>query len=124
MTIIQDWGRDHWGLLAYVETRCVDYEGKLALGHMRCNEAKHPLLKVINVSWDKTHGTRLKNNKILQGHDDWDCLEDLEREGFLEILSLVNGVVKLSEKGKEVASEIRKHKIDGGQFGSFQPNAK
>lgn len=121
---IKKWGKDHWGLLAYVETRCVDHKGKLDIKHMRCNEKTHPLHKWQRSGpwhkWQKEWGTKLKNGQMLKNHDDWDCLEDLEREGFLEIISFINGFVKLTEKGIKCSAEIRNHKVNGGQFNSFQ----
>jgi DNA-binding PadR family transcriptional regulator len=49
-------------------------------------------------------------------HDDWDCLDDLEADGFLEVINLTQGVVKLTPAGLVVAAQLRAHKAHGGQF--------
>ena len=35
------WGRDHWTTLLYLESRCVDYGGKIDNQHMRTNARLH-----------------------------------------------------------------------------------
>ena len=113
---VTKWGKDHWSLLAYVETACVDEQGKLDRRRMRCNENRHPLMT--NMRWNPDYCTRLKEGKI-EGHDDWDCLEDLEVAGFIEIISLINGFVRMTELGMRVATQIRSHKVGGGHFATF-----
>lgn len=55
MTIsIEQFGKDHWSVLAYIEDRCVN--GKSGLGtlqrnRMRCNKEKHPLLSA-GIKWE------------------------------------------------------------------------
>lgn len=51
--------------------------------------------------------------------DDWDCVEDLEKAELLNIISLVNGFVKLTDKGFEVVADLRKHKASGRRFSNF-----
>lgn len=119
MVEMDKWSKDHWGLLAYVETRCVDFKGKLERTHLRCNENKHPLQKGgINPPWQTDYSTRLKEGTI-EGHDDWDCLEEMEDAGLIEIISMINGFVEITEKGIKVTHRIRKHKIKGGTFSTF-----
>ncbi len=121
MTDLDKWGKDHWSLLAYVETCCVDCT-RLEHNRMRCNENRHPLLKgaaACNMKWENIWSTRLKEG-IIQEHDDWDCLNDLEEAGFIEIISMVNGIVEITKKGAEVAHQIRKHKTAGGVFKTFK----
>lgn len=108
-------GRDHRSLLLYVEDRCVNNQGVLNLLNLRVNEKKYPLLKINDghgfEPWDGSHGTRLDNGKTLKDHDDIDCLDELDDLGLVEIMSLVNGIVKITEKGHEVAAELRKRKV-------------
>lgn len=57
-------GKDHWSLLAYVETCCVDGQdgiGTLDRRRLRCNENNHPLLKgaYSPTGWQPSYSTRL-----------------------------------------------------------------
>ena len=119
MTDLDKWGKDHWSLLAYVETCCVDDCGTLDRKRMRCNEKRHPLLKATSHEWLPTWGTILKKGTI-EYHDDWDCLDDLNDAGFVNEISMINGIVSITEKGTKVAHQIRKHKADGGTFSTFK----
>lgn len=119
---MEQWGKDHWSLLAYVECCAVEKRGILARSKMRCNESQRPLLHSRRVcsTWESKYSTRLKDGNTIEGHDDWDCLEDLESAGFLEIISLSNPRVSLTDKGFEAAAALRKHKGGGGTFNSFK----
>ena len=146
-TPVEQFGKDHWSMLAYVEQCCVD--GRDGLGtidrrRVRCNQNTNPMLAAVyssDTAWKLQYSTRLAGFFDFEGrndpekaiaaglqlrdHDDWNCLEDLEAAGYVEVLSLVNGVVKMTEKGCGVAAKIRAHKAGGGQFASFyltQPN--
>ena len=138
-TPVAKFGKDHWSLLAYVECCCVD--GKNGIGvldrrRVRGNEKTHPLLAAnATVTWKDEYSTRLAGffdfadrsdpNKAqdaglqILGHDDWDCLDDLEAAGFVEILTLANSAVKMTEEGCKVAGLLRTHKANGGQFAGF-----
>jgi len=124
MIDISKWGKDHWSLLAYVETCCVERMG-LDYNRMRCNENKHPLLRgaaCCNIKWESIYSTRSKEG-LIEGHDDWDCLEDLDNDGFIKILntpSILITVVEMTTKGTEAVHQIRKHKADGGTFTTFE----
>jgi len=121
MKDITKWGKDHWSVLAYVESACVDRGGMLEKRCLRCNEKKHPLLKnSLNPKWENSCCTRMKEG-VIEGHDDWDCLEDLEEMGFIEIISIIKGFVKITEQGKSMVMEIRSHKADGGNYANFTP---
>lgn len=128
MTILpKQFGKDHWALLAYVETRAVDHSGRLDHEHMRINTTTHPLLrndayqKSRPKQWDPSHSTRLRGNKTIDGHDDWDCLDDLDDADLVEIVSIVNGVVRMTDYGLEMTAQLRKHKANGGKYNDFVP---
>lgn len=80
--------------------------------------------------WKPEWGTRLKGYFLgddkrdparrLTDHDDWDCMEDMEKAGLIEIMSVVNGIIVLTEKGMAVAGHLRAHKSRGGNFASFE----
>ncbi len=65
---VDNWSTDHWSTFAYLETREVDYKGKIDLNHMRCDATKHPGLRNqanINFPGSK-HPTILKVGKLAQ----------------------------------------------------------
>lgn len=95
-------GKDHWSTFAYIETRIVDYRGKLAADSMRCDRDRHPGLHSVRHHsagyGDRKYPTRLKTeqpNPTLPGaaprwglveiadHDDYDCVDDLIAAGLL-----------------------------------------
>lgn len=139
VTPVEKFGKDHWSTFAYVETCCVDGKegvGQLERQRMRCNPERHPLLHTSPGGWRDAYSTRLagffdfadRNDPekaieaglMLRGHDDWDCLDDLEAAGLIEVQSLANGFVTMTEKGMEVAGELRTHKAAGGHFAGFR----
>ncbi|MEK6832546.1 MAG: hypothetical protein AABY32_00735 [Nanoarchaeota archaeon] len=136
---IKDFGKDHWSLLAYIETRVIDnnvamFTGELDRSHLRCNPITHGILldprrsmRPVPKEWD--YGTRLNGywnsddtinkDRQIPGHDDWDCLEDFEEAGLIEIMSTINAFVMLTSKGLGICEKIRKHKASGENFASF-----
>lgn len=133
-----DFGKDHYSLLAYIETLCVDSinqgVGTINYTRMRVNEKAHaPLAQNFartGMKWKDEYGSRLRGywkedgkttdpDRLLGQHDDVDCLDDLEAEGLVETLSLVNGFVKLTDKGRKISALLREHKSKGGYFSNF-----
>lgn len=121
---IDKWGKDHWSMLAYVETRAVDNRGDLDLRHIRVNKDKRGFSNgnFPNDKWNPEHATRLQNGKKPDpAHDDIDVMDDLKREGFLEYKSSCrNFVVTLTDRGNEVCAEVRQHKSAGKNFNEFK----
>lgn len=133
---VSDFGKDHWSLMAYIETLCVDSINKgigtIDKRRVRANEKTHPLHAVNSghgIGWESSYGTRLScycneqgntcPSRQLPDHDDWDCLNDLEAAGLIDVISEANGFVKLTDKGREVAGRLRAHKSKGGMFATF-----
>lgn len=136
------WGKDHWSLLAYVESCCVDSAdkgvGSLDFVRMRVNPGTHPLVCWTQYSdrgWKPEYGTRLRGfdfkdhrtppdqrSDMISAHDDVDCLDDLEAAGLVEVHSLVNGFVTMTKTGNRVAAALRAHKTAGGMFAHFVPD--
>lgn len=87
---LSDYGRDHWSLLLYLESRTVDQKGVLDARHMRTDVARHPLFSSptpgISGFGNTKYPTRLRNDGRLDDHDDWDCLYDLVREGLVQFI--------------------------------------
>ncbi len=121
---LEEFGKDHWSTFAYAETCCVDSKGRLDSSRLRINGNKHPLMGGNGTAWNPIYGTRAKDGKIpCPDHDDWDCLEELEREDLIEIVgTMINPVVKLTGKGIIVAGDLRRHKANGEQFATFESN--
>lgn len=92
-------GKDHWGTLAYIETRTVDHGGLLDHERMRCDPARHPMMLAARPvrprsTNDTVYPTMLKASETpgpdghydverLPGHDDYDCADDLMAAGLL-----------------------------------------
>ena len=125
---MKDWSKDHWSTFTYVECRCVDYKGELNFKHIRCNEGFHlelPLAKIYALGeWHDKYSTRIKGGEQIRGHDDWDCMEDLQAAGFMKIVSMPDLKVEMTDVGWEVLKHLRKHKAAGGVFSSFQVQIK
>lgn len=124
----ENWGKDHWSLLAYFETRCVDHKGKPDFAHMRINSKKRPISNgtikdtMFERSWEKTYGTKLKDGKIPNtDHDDYDVMEELEKIGFINNVGTgLHPIIKLTKLGKKVATLIREHKMkENANFNDF-----
>ena len=127
------WGKDHWSLLAYLECCQADASAGLSLTSrvgeidkrkLRCNLKVHPAHAASLYggprTWDATKfGTRLNDGRVLPQHDDWDCLNDLDTEGLLDVLLEGSGSFTLSDKGLNLAHKVRRHKAKGGTFSTF-----
>lgn len=138
-------GKDHFSTLLFIETRCVDHGGYMdgAAPRMRWNPRRHRLLGRIgrrgnsftDRAWDPKYATRLKGgDQPYDGHDDWDCVEDMIKCGWVDIdqvkrfsrsdarthTGLRTLRLRLTEEGKRVAAELRAHRMDGGSVGKFE----
>jgi len=140
---IDDWGKDHWSLLGYLETRVVETLkdspscGEINRAQIRCNVERHGhlfsgLLEDVGKRWHTKYGTRLRGffregqdndlGRQLAHHDDWDCLDDMEAAGLIEVLSEINGYIRMTDDGHTVAGQLRDHLGRGGTFACFEPN--
>lgn len=130
---IEEWGMDHWSLLAYIEYRAVNYKGVLDKMHLRirnpmvANSTNYPMPRP---EWNPAWGTRLRGylrldgtkneDLILHDHDDLDCIEDMEAAGLVENLGTgLNPACKLTAKGLRFAAALSKHKQEGSTFAQF-----
>jgi hypothetical protein len=138
---MQSWGKDHWSVLLFVETRVVDYDGELDADRMRCIRAKHPQAysaksraTAFGSDADASkYPTRLKRGEA-PGHDDYDCLADLIDEGLIVELAdvLLNrpttreaaadprALWRLTPRGEAVSAALRAHRGRGGRFAQFE----
>jgi len=130
---IEQFGKDHWSLLAYVEYRAVNHNGLLDKSHLRiknpvvANSTPYPIPAQ---EWKEEWGTRLfgywnkdgtTNQSLKLGdHDDLDCLDDLEEAGLIKNFGTgLNPASKLTKFGAMVMSELNLHKQNGGNFSEF-----
>ena len=116
------WGKDHWSTFAYIECICVDNKGVPSLDRMRCDPDAHPgLTNRGNLHNDKKYPTRLTGGQEVFDHDDWSCVEDMEREELLTWEGTgINPFFVMTKKGMEVAAKLREHKANGGNFSNFK----
>lgn len=135
---IRQFSKDHWSLLLMVALLCVEGNGigTIKPQTMRCDPDRHPLLSCNN-PWKPEYGTRLQSffdegkeknadvdamieqGHLLTEHDDWDCLNDLEEAGLVEIISLVNYTVRITQKGFTLSHLINQHKLNAGKLNNF-----
>lgn len=142
---MERWGRDHWSTLAYLETRIVDYRGKIAHDHMRCHAGRHPLMhaakrrgRLFGSGDGSQYPTRLRDGE-LPNHDDYDCIDDMIAAGlviatmpkapdrtlvtgFVEAELMTRATYALTDLGLRVTAALRAHKAGGGSWQSFQPS--
>lgn len=132
---MEKWGKDHWSMLAYIEAREVDYKGVLNGDHMRCNSRLHrTLVGRVSVArkiiFTHEYPTILKGGEVQHNHDDWSCIEDMAHIGLVtaetaKTRDLIFGShearVKLTQRGRVLANQLREHKANGGNFSNFEP---
>ncbi|KKM68377.1 hypothetical protein LCGC14_1461380 [marine sediment metagenome] len=119
---IHKFGKDHWSTFAYIDTRIMDYKGEPDRNHMRTDAKRHPgLTHDFSDLPDKEYPTILKGGVELSNHDDWDCLEDCQEAGLLEIHGTgIYPVYILTDSGRQVASQLRDFKSNGGNYADFE----
>lgn len=114
---IEQFGKDHWSTLLYVESCCVDRRGALDDRRMRTHNFG-----------GRNYPTILKNGAVVDDdkHDDWACLEDFCHAGILQP-SDQSGLkqVVLTDYGWTVAGLLRRNRAEGGRDAEFvaPPNA-
>lgn len=96
------WGKDHWSILCYLETRVVDHRGKIDMRNLRTDGVTYP--------------TYLKHSKKLFGHNDSNCIDDLEVAGLIKNN---NDTISLTEIGWKVSAELRRHKASQKSYTAF-----
>ena len=129
----KQFGKDHWSLLAYIETRCVDYKGVLDVAHLRISDpaigmgSYHTLYN--RPKWKPEYGTRLAGyfkedgtkdeTRQIKNHDDLDCIDELEEAGYIENIGTELTAYKMTKLGNQVAALLRQHKTDGKHYATF-----
>lgn len=94
-------GRDHWSILVYAETRAVDHGGALDIRHLRRNDGgEYP-----------TRVAQGYDGEVPTGHNDFDCLDDLDDAGYLDFRR-ASLLVALTDKGWQKAGELRRERAE------------
>lgn len=121
-----EFGQDHWSLLAYVGAACANLLGEHAevdRSRLRCNVGRHPGLRTDRhaalLTWREVYSTRLKNGTE-SGHDDWDCLDDLEKAGYVSVGGTgIHPIVSLTSAGLREVVAINAHRKSGKRFADY-----
>jgi len=106
------WGKDHLSTLLYIETLCVDGNGRPRADRMRTNRGAPLRGKVSGppVHFSKDYPTRLRCGTELWAHDDWDCAYDIETFGFIEWKGTgISPVFVMTDAGRELTGRLRRH---------------
>ena len=127
---VEQFGKDHWDLLAHIGYRVVNFQGKL---DRRLIRIKNPVLQQNFTGtnlWKPEYGSRLYGYFNEDGsvnpelrvldHDDYDCLDDLEEAKLIESWgSGLHPAYKLTKEGARVVGLLALHKQDGKHYASF-----
>jgi len=127
-------GRDHWTVLTYIETLCVDRAGVPDVLRFRCHPKTHPVyfdfqMQQMGASkhivFEPPRGSTLRDGTELAGHDDLDCTEDLQVAGLIEVSkdpwTHTPMTFSLTDAGWLLAGRLRRWRADGGKAQDFDP---
>lgn len=120
-------GKDHFSVLAYAETRCVDFKAQVDPNHLRTNLERTTITQMRRTNPGKNYPSNIRGG-IVQNHDDWDCLGDLIAADWLTASfgagsseqQAATGTYSLTPSGAAMAARLRAHKAAGGNFAGFE----
>jgi hypothetical protein len=136
-------GKDHWSTLAYAETVMVECGG-FQIGfdvRMRQNRRNYRVMREMcrkpkrarqgpdcGCMWEPKYSTVLADKSVVEGHDDWSCIQDCAEAGFFTVGEQIaradrvepGVILHLSPLGRATVEGIRAHKAAGGNFGNFR----
>lgn len=121
----QQFGKDHWSTLAFLETQIVDKNFPIDLKRLRVNDTKRAFSNGASFHekismWSNDYSTKLKDGSRESGHDDIDVIDELEEKGYIKNNGThINIYPLLTDKGWKVCNAIREHKGNGGSFSTF-----
>ena len=119
------WGKDHWSTLLYIESICVDNQGKPDHRRLQSNMNRHPQFckEVAGYTADGSgYEIRLAKGLTIPGdeYDEYDCIDDIERAGFIEVSGHgIDPIYKMTINGMAVAGALRFHKSKGKGYAEF-----
>lgn len=138
---LEQWGKDHWSTLAYVEVRIVEHDGWIDQRHMRGRDERYPTrarhMAPSAAQALRTAGQPVELTRLIAGHGDWDCVADFYAEALVDVagdvpdktlggrvLARLNAErrarLTFTSRGAVIAGALRAHKIAGGTFASFE----
>lgn len=131
---ITQFGRDHWSTLIYLETVMVEcggfqigFDARMRQGRrnfrvMReeCPRPKRSSHTMEAVVMQPEHSTVLADGSIIEGHDDWHCVQDMIENGLLSGECEPGETLHLTNLGKSFVEQLRDHKRNGGTYASFR----
>lgn len=121
-TPVAEFGREHWALFNRVASQVLSTPSHIATlerERMRCNDSTHSRFLPLGYRpWHGSFGTSTKRETLPQ-HDDWDCLDDLEVEGLVEIENSTLATVSLTSQGREVFKKLNEYRSRGGSMAAF-----
>lgn len=133
---MSQWSKDHWSTFAYVEHVMVEtagfqigFDGRMKSNRRNfrilkedCPKPKRPSACSLGVVMDLKYSTVIKNGQQIHNHDDWHCVQDMAAEGLFTVTHFEpKDILHLSDKGQQIASQLRQHKASGGSFKDFAP---
>lgn len=138
---MEQWGKDHWTTLLYLETRCVDHGGVIRNENMRCDARLHrPLAHTTFGALvdGSRYKTRLQDGEQVEGrHDDWSCIEDMIAAGLVRawartdegkreesVFGYMEARVELTEQGWATAAKLRRWRAKGNGTAAFRTDAE
>jgi hypothetical protein len=93
------WGWDHVSTLLYAYARWIDHSGRINHDQMRKTSSDCP--------------TRLAGDELLEGHDDYDCLLDLQAQGLIRAyVGSVSRRLVFTPRGQLVVAVIHQARAD------------
>ncbi len=125
MIPINQFGKDHWSMFALIAHWCAEaglegFDVWPKRRQLRIDPRRHLAL----AGWQgRNFPTTLREGVEISPHDDWDCVEDMEDAGLVDIKGTgLNPVVHITDKGLRLAAEVTAFKTRGGCFGEFVPS--
>ena len=107
---IEQFGRDHWSTLLYVESCIVDHSGKI-------NDRK---MRTFVYGAKINYSTILKDGTEVEGHDDWNCISDMVVADLIESYH-DDEPIMLTDWGWHVAGELRRKRAAKAGDKNFDP---
>lgn len=114
------WGKDHMSTLLYIETRNVDGDGQPNRAQMRTanGRPRRGASDKDNPPRMVDHPTVLADGTRLQGHDDWDCVNDMEAAGVIDWQGTgTYPILRLTSIGWALAAAGRRHLAESSARG-------
>jgi len=110
----EEFGPEHERLILFIETVCVEDRGYPDVRRMSCNPERHPERRTaLMPDWKPSYSTTLRDGSRIDGHDDWDSIEDLLRSGLIAWRGTgAHPRFELTDKGWERAHALRRARAE------------